>query len=117
MIAIVEDNPHDARITKRILTNAGYEVVIANDGQSALELVNGTPLDLILMDINLPDMSGVEVVQSIKKSDHRYMPIIALTANTMHGDREILLQAGCDDYIAKPITRSILLNTISRYLD
>lgn len=101
-----------------MLGAAGYEVIEANSGRGGLKAVAQHHPDLILMDINLPDIDGIEVAQKLK-SDPQYahIPIIALTANAMHGDRERFLNDGCDDYLAKPISRMELINLVSHHLE
>ncbi|GAB4324993.1 MAG: response regulator [Phototrophicales bacterium] len=117
VILYVEDNPQNMRLVRKMLKGGGYEMIEAPDGQTGVRLALEFKPDLILMDINLPDIDGLEATRQLKsnpKCDH--IPIIALTANAMHGDRERFIEAGCDGYIAKPITRNELLNTINYFL-
>jgi two-component system, cell cycle response regulator DivK len=118
LILYIEDNPHNMRLVRKMLQRGGYDMVEATDGFSGLEVANAQHPDLILMDINLPDIDGMEVTSRLKLcSDLCHIPIIALTANAMHGDRERFTQCGCDGYLAKPVTRNELLNTVSYFLE
>ncbi len=117
-IMYIEDNPQNMRLVRKMLTMGGYEMLEATDGHSGVTLALQEKPDLILMDINLPDIDGVEATKQIKNAEATaHIPIIALTANAMHGDREMFLESGCDGYLAKPVTRNELLNTISYFLD
>src|SRR5574341_1466506 len=116
-ILYVEDNPQNMRLVRKFLSMAGYEMLEAADGLTALDMAGSQCPDLILMDINLPDIDGVEVTARLKATPElAHIPVVALTANAMHGDRERFLAAGCDGYIPKPITRNELLNTIAHLL-
>jgi two-component system, cell cycle response regulator DivK len=116
-ILCVEDNPQNMRLVRKMLNNAGYDVIEAVDGTSGLDTAMSVRPDLILMDVNLPDIDGLEVTARLRETtEMRHVPIIALTANAMHGDRERCLAAGCTGYIPKPITKSELLNTIAHFL-
>jgi two-component system, cell cycle response regulator DivK len=116
-ILCVEDNPQNMRLVRKMLNNAGYDVIEASDGMSGLESALSEHPDLILMDVNLPDIDGLEVTARLRQTDEmRAVPIVALTANAMHGDRERCLGAGCTGYIPKPITKSELLNTVAHFL-
>ncbi len=116
-ILYIEDNFQNKRLVRKILTAKGFEVLEADDGLTGVEMaVNELP-DLILMDISLPGIDGVEATQRIKAYDETVdIPIIALTANAMRGDRERFIAAGCDDYLPKPISTGDLLNMINQYL-
>jgi len=105
------------RLVRKILKHAGYEVLEAEDGNSGLETAINEHPDLILMDINLPDIDGLEVTARLKdNAGTSAIPIIALTANAMVGDREKALEAGCDGYLPKPISRQDLLSTVKEYI-
>lgn len=117
-ILYVEDNPLNMRLVRKILRSMEFEMLEAADGLSALYMaISGQP-DLILMDINLPDMDGVQAMTRIKRevvtSD---IPVVALTANAMHGDRQRFLAAGFDGYLAKPISKLELRNVIQFFLN
>lgn len=106
------------RLVRKMLTLGGYDMLEATDGRTGVEMALEYRPDLILMDINLPDIDGIEATRTIKHTESTaHIPVIALTANAMHGDREIFLQAGCDGYLAKPVTRNELLNTVSYFLN
>ncbi len=116
-ILCVEDNQQNMRLVRKILTTAGYEVFEAFDGMSGIEMAERERPNLILMDVNLPDIDGLEATARLKQQPAFVQtPIIALTANAMHGDRERCLDAGCDGYIPKPITKNELLNTVAHFL-
>lgn len=112
-ILLVEDNELNRDMLSRRLERRGYEVVLAVDGQEALDMVARTAPDLILLDMSLPVIDGWEVTHQLKGSpDTATIPIIALTAHAMSGDRERALQAGCNDYDTKPIDFPRLLEKI-----
>jgi two-component system, cell cycle response regulator DivK len=116
-ILCVEDNPQNMRLVRKILKHEGYDVLEAEDGASGLAVAEAEEPDLILMDINLPDIDGLEVTKLIKAQAHlAHIPIVALTANAMYGDEERCLAAGCDGYIAKPVSKEKLLSSIETYL-
>lgn len=116
-ILYVEDNPLNMRLVRKILQTAGYCMIEAMDGLTGVDLANRERPDLILMDINLPDIDGLAAAMRIKSSPNlAHIPIIALTANTMHGDRERFMAAGCDGYIPKPIAKNELLTMVSNFL-
>jgi two-component system cell cycle response regulator DivK len=116
-ILCVEDNPQNMRLVRKILMTAGYEVLEAIDGASGIEMAERERPNLVLMDVNLPDIDGLEATARLKGQQRlAHIPIIALTANAMHGDRERCLQAGCNGYVPKPITKNELLNTVAHFL-
>jgi CheY-like chemotaxis protein len=116
-ILYVEDNPQNMRLVRKILMAAGYTVLEAVDGLSGLALALAEKPDLILMDINLPDISGLEVTGRLKADPSAaHIPVVALTANAMAGDREACLAAGCDDYLTKPVMKAELLSIVSSYV-
>jgi two-component system, cell cycle response regulator DivK len=116
-ILYVEDNPQNMRLVRKMLRVGGYDMIEAIDGTTGIEVATNEVPDLILMDINLPDIDGMEATARLK-ADHdlRHIPIIALTANAMFGDKERFLDAGCDGYLAKPVSKNELLNTIAYFL-
>ncbi|MCS6835085.1 MAG: response regulator [Anaerolineae bacterium] len=117
VILYVDDNPQNMRLVRKMLSAAGYDMLEAMDGTTGLEMARTRRPDLILMDINLPDIDGVQVTSMIKANPAlRHIPVIALTANAMFGDRERFLEAGCDGYLAKPVSRKELLETIESFL-
>lgn len=115
-ILYIEDNPQNMRLVRKILNHAGYQMLEAETGLAGLEIAERECPDLILLDINLPDIDGLEVSNRLKASPQANIPIIALTANAMVGDRERMLSAGCDGYLPKPVARMDLLNTINSFL-
>lgn len=117
LILYVEDNPENRLLIKRILEVEGYTVAEAENASKAFEFVKTQTPDLILMDINMPDVDGYTLTAQLKTLPHLFnVPIIALTANVMRGDRERTLAAGCDGYIQKPVDVDELPEQISRYL-
>ena len=113
-ILLVEDNEMNRDMLSRRLMRKGYEVVMALDGQQAVELAASEKPDLILMDMSLPVLDGWEATRRIKAAAAtRAIPVIALTAHAMSGDREKALEAGCDDYDTKPIELPRLLDKIA----
>lgn len=116
-ILYVEDNVDNRTLVQRILTSEGYTLVEANNASQALEILKNTRPNLILMDINMPDMDGYSLTAKIKGTPGLgSIPIIALTANVMRGDRERSLEAGCDGYIQKPIDIDKLPEQIEHFL-
>ena len=104
VIMVVEDNEDNRDLIVKVLSHRGYEVVGVSDGSEALARLSEVAPDLILMDINLPGMDGYEVTRRIRHDDvFSKVPIVALTAHAMHGDREKSLAAGCNAYVSKPI--------------
>ena len=116
-ILLVEDNEMNRDMLSRRLTRNGYEVCIAVDGQQGADMALSERPDLILMDMSLPVIDGWEATRRIKVNDAtRGIPVIALTAHAMAGDREKAMQVGCDDYDTKPIELSRLLGKIAALL-
>jgi two-component system, cell cycle response regulator DivK len=116
-ILYIEDNPDNRLLIRRVLQAEGYEVLEAVDGQTGMQRAAEAQPDLILMDINLPEIDGYEVTARLKQLPGlSRIPIIAVTANVMKGDREKTLAAGCDGYIQKPIDIDLLPGQIERFL-
>ncbi|WP_019508830.1 response regulator [Pleurocapsa sp. PCC 7319] len=116
-ILLVEDNEMNRDMLSRRLKRRGYEVVIAVNGADGVEMASSEVPDLILMDMSLPVMDGWEATKNIKAAPATgSIPIIALTAHAMSGDREKALAAGCDDYDTKPIELSRLLIKIQSFV-
>ena len=112
-ILLVEDNEMNRDMLSRRLQRKGFEVIVALDGAQGLELARSGRPDLILMDMSLPALDGWEVTRQLKAApDTRPIPIIALTAHAMAGDREKAIEAGCDDYDTKPVELARLLEKI-----
>jgi two-component system cell cycle response regulator DivK len=117
-ILVVEDNPTNMRLAVYVLESAGHTVLTASDAEAGLTLARASVLDLILMDIQLPGMDGLEATAHLKQNPAtRAIPVIALTALAMKGDEERIRAAGCDGYIAKPMSYKDLLSTVSARLD
>ncbi len=117
-ILYIEDNPQNMRLVRKMLQVGGYNMIEATDGNTGVLLADREHPDLILMDINLPDIDGMEATRLLKASSElRHIPVVALTANAMHGDKERFSEAGCDGYLAKPVTKNELLNMIAYYLE
>ncbi len=116
-ILYVEDNLENRILIKRILEAEGYAVIEAENGAAVLRIVESAEPDLILMDINLPDIDGYECTARLRQVDRfRKIPIVALTANVMEGDRQKALDAGCDGYIPKPIDVDHLPTQVAEHL-
>jgi signal transduction histidine kinase/ActR/RegA family two-component response regulator len=117
-ILVAEDNPVNQAVVSRMLERAGHTVVIASNGQEAVDLQSAGGFDLILMDIHMPVLDGFEAMARIREMNGTgsvRTPVIALTANAMTGDRERCLRAGMDGYISKPVSRDLLLATIAEF--
>ncbi len=116
-ILYIEDNPENRLLVKRILEVEGYKVVEAISGLAGLSAAETMQPDLILMDINLPELDGYELTRRLKQIKHMAgVPVIAMTANVMKGDREKTLAAGCDGYIQKPIDVDELPAQVANFL-
>ena len=116
-ILLVEDNEMNRDMLSRRLERRGYQVIIAVDGQEGVALARSHVPDLILMDMSLPVLDGWEATRQLKAAlQTRAIPIIALTAHAMSGDREKALEAGCDDYDSKPVEFARLLGKIQALL-
>jgi two-component system cell cycle response regulator DivK len=116
-VLVVEDNVVNLELTSFLLQGAGHTVLCAVDAEIGLRLAREGHPDLILMDMQLPGMSGLEAATRLKRDDAtRHIPILAVTALAMKGDEERIRAAGCDGYLAKPIAYREFLATISSYL-
>jgi two-component system cell cycle response regulator DivK len=116
-ILLVEDNEMNRDMLSRRLTRRGFEVVIAVNGQEGVEMTQQQSPDIVLMDMSLPVLDGWEATRRLKAAEEtKHIPIIALTAHAMAGDREKTLEAGCDDYDTKPIEFQRLLEKINTLL-
>jgi two-component system, cell cycle response regulator DivK len=117
IIFYIEDNIDNRTLIRRILSAEGYQVVEAGDAKEALEALKTLHPDMILMDINMPEVDGYTLTAQIRSmTGFESIPIVALTANVMRGDRERSLEAGCDGYIQKPIDIDLLPQQVERYL-
>ena len=121
-ILLVEDNKINQKVARIMLKNMGHTIKIAENGEEAVSCFMDQSFDLILMDIQMPIMNGIEATARIREMESRnnrsrpHTPIIALTANAMKGDRERFIGAGMDDYISKPIKKMIFSQIISKYI-
>lgn len=116
-ILLVEDNPATVDVIQKELDFLGYDCIVAKDGKEAVEKADSYLPDLIIMDISLPKMDGLEASSLIRKSPKsQSIPILAATARALPGDKEKCLQAGCNDYIAKPFTHRELGAAIKKLL-
>lgn len=114
----IEDNPDNRVLVKRLLQSASYRVLEAADAFEAITVLRRNRPDLILMDINMPGVDGYTLTSKFKTIPGlRNIPIIAITANAMRGDREKTLRAGCDGYIEKPIDIDKLLTQVARFIN
>lgn len=117
-VLLVEDNPHNRKIFSGMLTHSGFEVVEAEDGHQALAEAAKAPLpDIVLMDLSIPGIDGWEVTRRLKADPRtKVVPIIALTAHAMRGDEERAREAGCDHYLAKPISPKKVVEEVRKLL-
>ena len=116
-ILIVEDEPRNLKLLHDLLQRFGYEILESPDGEQGVKLAGEKIPDLILMDIMMPKMDGLEATRIIKANEKtKHIPIIALTSYAMKGDREKTIEAGCDGYIAKPIDIKEVLKAIEHFL-
>jgi signal transduction histidine kinase/DNA-binding response OmpR family regulator len=117
-LLLAEDNPVNQKLAQIILTKAGYSLDIVNNGKKAVETYLESPdeYDAILMDIQMPEMDGLTATRKIRRAGFNNVPIIAMTANAMKGDRETCIEAGMTDYITKPIKREIVYSVLEKWL-
>ncbi|HMI65224.1 MAG TPA: response regulator, partial [Cyclobacteriaceae bacterium] len=114
-ILIAEDNAVNQKLTERVLHKLGYKPEMADNGQEALNATIQKSVDLILMDVQMPEMDGLEATRQIRRRGGDQPVIIAMTANAMQGDREECMQAGMDDYISKPVKMEILVSLLETW--
>ena len=116
-ILIVEDNPQNMRLLEMVLRARNYALLKATDGEEALDVAMRERPDLIIMDIQLPKLNGLEVTRKLRETPElRHTPIIGVTAYAMKGDRERVIESGCDAYLSKPINTRELPEVIARML-
>ena len=116
-VLVVEDNELNMKLFHDLLEASGYNIVQTRNGLEAIDLARSHRPDLILMDIQLPEISGLEVTKWIKEDDDlRAIPVIAVTAFAMKGDEEVIRQGGCEAYISKPISVTSFLDTVRRFI-
>jgi len=117
-VLIVEDNELNMKLFTDLLDAHGYDTIQTKDGMEALVLAREHHPDLILMDIQLPEVSGLEITKWIKEDDNlKSIPVVAVTAFAMKGDEEKIREGGCEAYIAKPISLQQFLGTVKSFLD
>ena len=106
------------KLAKMMLTKAGYQVEVANNGQEAVEKYTKAPeaFDLIFMDVQMPQLDGIKATKAIRKKGFNTIPIVAMTAHAMKGDREMCLEAGMDDYITKPVKRELVFEMLEKWV-
>lgn len=118
LILLVEDREDNRVLARKLLERAGFRVVEATDGREALEQVAAQRPDLVLLDMSLPQVDGWTVARTLRQSpEFANLPIVALTAHAMDGDRERVLEAGCDEFLTKPIEVAKFIPTIRRILE
>lgn len=117
-ILVVEDRDASREMLNVVLTAAGYDVILAADGEEALVRAAAQPVDMVILDIHMPRLDGFGVIQRLR-ADSAYVnvPVIALTASAMAGDRDSVLAAGFSEYISKPVNMSLLRREIARLLE
>jgi two-component system cell cycle response regulator DivK len=117
-VLVVEDNDKNMKLFRDVLVASGYRTLEATTGGQAVKLAAEHAPDLVLMDIELPDIDGVETLSRLRADERTAsIPVLALTAQAMHGDRERCLAAGFDDYISKPVNVIELLGTVRQHCD
>ncbi len=118
-ILLVEDNKVNQKLASLMLTKAGYVVTVSENGHEGVDIFTASPenFDVILMDVHMPEMDGLEATRQIRSSGHLDIPIIAMTANAMKGDRELCLDAGMNDYISKPIKRNTVFQILEKWIN
>jgi CheY-like chemotaxis protein len=118
-ILLVEDNPINQKVAARLLEKRGHTVTVVNNGREALDALALRPFDLVLMDLSMPDMDGLTATALIRQREQgtdRRVPIVAVTAHALVGDRERCLAAGMDGYVSKPVNPGALLNVMAQVL-
>jgi len=117
-VLIVEDNDLNMKLFNDLLQANGYQTLQTKDGREAIDLARANRPDLILMDIQLPEISGLEITKMLKEDDElKAIPVIAVTAFAMKGDEEKIREGGCEGYIAKPISVANFLQTVGKFLN
>lgn len=116
-VLLIDENEMNRDMLSRRLAKKGFEIIMATDGEQGLRIARDAAPDIILLDINLPGKDGYACARELKSSDNKHIPIIALTAHAMVGDREKTLAAGCDEYDTKPVELQRLLNKMHKLLN
>ena len=116
-VVCIEDNASNLLLVSRIVEAEGHELRTAEDGPGAINLLNEVDPDIILLDINIPGVSGLDLARMIRENERlSSVPVVATTANVLVGDREKCIEAGCDDYLPKPLDIRQLRNMLRHYL-
>lgn len=117
-VLIVEDNELNMKLFEDLLGAHGYDTIKTRDGGQVLDIARGQKPDLIIMDIQLPEVSGLEVTQWLKNDNElKAIPVIAVTAFAMKGDEEKIRQGGCEDYVSKPISITDFMRVVQKHLE
>lgn len=120
-VLVAEDNAVNQRVAARLLERLGFDVAIVENGREAVEAAMRGDIHMILMDVQMPEMDGITATKLIREDEAQTgrprMPIIALTANAMEGDRDVCIEAGMDDYVSKPVTLAALQQAVSRFVE
>lgn len=117
-ILIVEDNELNMKLFNDLLQARGYETLQSGDGVNTMQLAREHRPDLIIMDIQLPEVSGIAHIKMLKADDDlKDIPVLAVTAFAMSGDEEAIIEAGCDGYISKPISLPLFFETVAKYIN
>jgi CheY-like chemotaxis protein len=117
-ILLVEDNPVNQKLAVTLLAKAGYRVTVAQNGREAVDMMTAVPApyDIVFMDIQMPLLNGLDATRLLREQGHRDLPIVAMTAQAMKGDREKCLAAGMNDYIGKPIKREAVFEMLRKWV-
>jgi CheY-like chemotaxis protein len=118
-ILLAEDNPVNQKLARFMLTKGGYRLKVVDNGKEAVETYSQTPqnFDIILMDIQMPELDGRQATRAIRSMGFADVPIIAMTAESMKGDREKCIEAGMNDYISKPIKREAVFEMVKKWCE
>jgi CheY-like chemotaxis protein len=117
-ILLVEDNPVSQKLAVKLLTKAGYRVDVARNGKEAIDIFTAGPekYDIIFMDVQMPELNGLEATRMLREKGFTQIPIVAMTAEAMKGDREKCLESGMNDYIPKPIKREVVFEMLDKWV-
>ena len=116
-VLLVEDDPRIARVVERALTDVGHRVEVAHDGLAGLTSAERGNHDLVVLDVMLPEMDGIDTIKEIRKIPaYKHVPIIAVTAKAMKGDREKCMEAGAWDYLSKPVDAELMVGVLRAWL-